>query len=527
MAEDRKRAQRIVAAALRLDPAARAVWLDEACGNDQPLRAWVEALIHAWEQTRIQAAADLTTSAAGRGAAAAPRAPHAFPSGSASNGEALPAHAPDSLAERLHPRFPFLAPPTRAGSLGRLREYEVLELLGEGAFSLVFKALDEELHRIVALKVLSPRLVGNVAARRRWREEARAAAAVLHENVVAIHAVAEEPIPYLVMEYVPGPSLEQKLATTGPLELKQILRIGQQVAAGLAAAYRQGLLHGAIKPSNILLENGLERVKITDFGLAAVADDEEGSWPAFTGSPMYMAPEQALDDAIDHRADLFSLGSVLYQMCTGRPPFGETGSLTILKHVVEDQPRDIRELNRDIPPWLCGIIAKLHAKSPGERYQSAEDVDDLLSHCLAELHLRGEVSMPSVESPVSAPPRRLFWRAIVGVLGLLILFGDLLVAYYFDLPPFTPREPTLDENLSIPVPEGVLSVAVMGEGLRLTVRRVGPEPITYADKIAAKSEVFTVQPGRIWVQATRNDVAVFEEFVEIAGNETKTVTIKP
>src|SRR5207302_6835341 len=119
---------------------------------------------------------------------------------------------------------------------------------------------------------------------------------------------AEDPIPYVVMEYVAGPSLVEKLAATGPLELKQILRIGQQVAAGLAAAHRQGLLHGALKPSNILLEGGLERVKITDFGMAGVADH----LGVAAGTPMCLAPEQVMADEVDQRADLFGLGTVLY-----------------------------------------------------------------------------------------------------------------------------------------------------------------------------------------------------------------------
>jgi serine/threonine protein kinase len=521
MAADRERVQRIVNAALRLNAAARAAWLDEACGDDEALRAWVEALIRAREQARVESAADSGTSSdQAAGAASSAVEPTQSPdTPSASNGEGHPAHVLRPRGERLGPTFPFLAPPTKAGSLGRLAHYEVLELIGQGSIGIVFKALDDQLQRVVALKVLSPRLVGNVAARRRFREEARAAAAVLHDNVVAIQAVADEPIPYLVMEYVAGPSLQQKLAATGPLELKQVLRIGQQVAAGLAAAYRQGLLHGSIKPSNILLENGLERVKLTDFGLAAVVDDEEGS-PSFTGSPMYMAPEQALDDAIDHRTDLFSMGTVLYLMCTGRPPFGETGSLTILKHIVEDQPRDVRELNRDTPQWLCDIISKLHAKSPDERYQSAEEVAELLERCLAELQLRGEVAAAPVEAPVSAPPRRRAWRGIVALVGLLIVFSDLLAAYYFDMPPFPPREST-------PEATGILSITVAGDGLRLTVRRVGPEPFTYAENVEAKSQSFTVQPGRIWVQASRGSKPLFEEFVEVAADETKAVVIKP
>src|SRR5438128_3116664 len=129
------------------------------------------------------------------------------------------------------------------------------------------------------------------------------------------------------MQYVAGQSLKDKLDRQGPPELRQVLRIGMQIASGLAAAHKQGLVHRDVKPANILLENGVERVKITDFGLARAADDailtQSG---VVAGTPAYMAPEQAAGEQVDHRADLFSLGSVLYALCTGRPPFRAAGT---------------------------------------------------------------------------------------------------------------------------------------------------------------------------------------------------------
>src|SRR5262249_28357095 len=159
-------------------------------------------------------------------------------------------------------------------------------------------------------------------ARRRFTREAQAAAAVTHEHVVTIHGVEEahDP-PYIVMQYVSGLSLQERLDRDGPLELKEILRIGSQAPRGLAAAHAQGVIHRDIKPANILLENGIERVKITDFGLARTLDDASLTQSGvIAGTPQYMAPEQANGEAIDHRADLFSLGSVVYALCTGRPP---------------------------------------------------------------------------------------------------------------------------------------------------------------------------------------------------------------
>jgi hypothetical protein len=168
----------------------------------------------------------------------------------------------------------FLAPSDRPQSLGHLGLYEVLGWIGQGGMGIVLKAHDERLNRIVALKVLMPSLAANALARRRFLREAQAAAAVCHEHVVTIHAVAEaEGLTYLVMQLVDGISLQQKLNRDGPLSLKEILRIGMQTASGLTAAHAQGLVHRDIKPANILLEDGIARVKITDFGLARAVDD--------------------------------------------------------------------------------------------------------------------------------------------------------------------------------------------------------------------------------------------------------------
>ncbi|MCA9113356.1 MAG: serine/threonine protein kinase, partial [Planctomycetaceae bacterium] len=193
--------------------------------------------------------------------------------------------------------------------------------------------------------------------------------------------------PYLVMEFVSGRSLEKKICSVGHLDVHEILRIGSQLAQGLAAAHKQGLIHRDIKPENILLENGVERVKITDFGLArAVHDDLNLSYAgAVSGTPPYMSPEQAKGERVDHRSDLFSLGSVLYAMCTGKAPFLAENWLAVMRRVVEDSPRPIIEQNPDIPRWLRDIIAKLQDKDPERRYQSAAEVSELLDSHLLQL----------------------------------------------------------------------------------------------------------------------------------------------
>ena len=211
--------------------------------------------------------------------------------------------ASDSRSEppRTEPGVPgsedlaFLEPATKPGRLGRLGHYEVQEVIGKGGFGIVLKAFDEKLHRVVAIKVLSPAYAANGSARKRFIREARAAAAVKNEHVVGIYErPGDAQPPYLVMELIDGISLQDKLDKKGPLGLKEILRIGMQMAEGLAAAHKQGLVHRDIKPANILLENGVERVKITDFGLARAVDDASVTQSGtVAGTPMYMSPEQA------------------------------------------------------------------------------------------------------------------------------------------------------------------------------------------------------------------------------------------
>ena len=193
----------------------------------------------------------------------------------------------------------------------------------------------------MAIKILAPRLATNGTARKRFAREARAAAAVLHENVIAIHRVDEwHGLPFLVMPYIAGVSLQKRIDDEGPLSIEATLRVGIQIAAGLAAAHAQGLVHRDIKPANILLDRGVERVTITDFGLARAADDASMTRTGvIAGTPQYMSPEQAEAKTMDARSDLFSLGSVMYTMAAGRPPFRGEGCFEVLKRIGTEAAR--------------------------------------------------------------------------------------------------------------------------------------------------------------------------------------------
>ena len=250
----------------------------------------------------------------------------------------------------------FLLPCDDSDFIGCLGPYHVSELISRGGMGIVLRAHDSKLSRVVAIKVLAPELGINSTARQRFLREAQAAAAVSHDHVVTIHAVAEsDGMPYLVMEYVSGESLQEKIDREGMLEVKEILRIGMQTASGLAAAHAQGLVHRDIKPANILLENGIQRVKITDFGLARAVDDVRITRSGVVaGTPQFMSPEQARGETVDYRSDLFSLGGVLYAMCTGRPPFRAETTVAMIHRVCEDKPRPIQQINPNIPDRLVG-----------------------------------------------------------------------------------------------------------------------------------------------------------------------------
>jgi serine/threonine-protein kinase len=290
----------------------------------------------------------------------------------------------------------FLEPCDRPDALGRLGAFEILEVINRGGMGVVLKGFQPELGRYVAIKVMAPHLAASGSARQRFAREARAAAAIVHPHVMAIHSVsAAGRLPFLVMPFVACESLQERLDREGPLGLHEILRIGVQTAAGLAAAHAQGLVHRDVKPANILLELGVDRVMLTDFGLARAVDDASLTRTGvIAGTPQYMSPEQARGDAVDHRTDLFSLGSVLYAMCTGRPPFRAETSYGVLRRITDTQPRPIREITPDVPEWLTKVVARLHAKEPTERVSTAEEVSGLLEQCLAHVQQPTVVALP-------------------------------------------------------------------------------------------------------------------------------------
>ena len=255
--------------------------------------------------------------------------------------------------------------------------YRLSRKLGEGGMGAVFLAEDLSLQRQVALKVMRPDVASNSEAGQRFLREARSIAALKHDNIVTIYAVGEDKgIPYLAMELLKGTSLDGFLNSGKPVSMKSIIRIGREIARGLGVAHSKGLIHRDIKPGNIWLEAPAGRVKILDFGLARPAA-EAGNLTAsgiMVGTPHYMSPEQGRGEKIDARADLFSLGVLLYRMSSGQPPFQGSTLMAVLMAIGMETPPSVSSLKRDFPPRLSRLIDRLLAKKPADRPASAEEV---------------------------------------------------------------------------------------------------------------------------------------------------------
>lgn len=262
--------------------------------------------------------------------------------------------------------------------LGRIDRFMIEELIGRGGMGMVFRAFDACLERTVAIKLLDPQYAKNQLARDRFIREARAAARVSHENVVTIHhveCVEEKDLSFLVMQLVHGRSLQDRLDEGGALSIREAVRIAASTAAGLASAHATGLIHRDIKPGNLLIEQNSGRILITDFGLARLTEDVKLTQTGFVaGTPLYMSPEQARGETVDHRSDLFSLGSVLYSLLAGMPPFQGSSPFTVLKQVTDKKPRPIQEVNPAVSNSLVEVLDRLMEKDPRNRFSDAGEV---------------------------------------------------------------------------------------------------------------------------------------------------------
>jgi serine/threonine protein kinase len=324
-------------------------------------------------------------------------------------------------------RYSFLTPGAGPNALGWLGNYRVLRTLGVGGMGYVFHAEDTVFGRQVALKVMKPGLDETGHPRLRFQQEARIMASLHHEHLVTVYHVGEENgSAYLAMELLHGETLDRWLQRVGRAPVEEILRIGREIAEGLTVIHRHGFLHRDLKPTNLWLEAPDGRIKILDFGLARYLETDIRLTQSdrTVGTPGFIAPEQARGDAVDQRSDLFSLGAVLYCLCTGDLPFEGSNTLAVLNALTLDQPTPPHELNPGLPRPLSEYVLKLLAKDAADRPSCAEEVVETLRR-----FERGQYSSGATihfsPAPMTPPVRLSFWRRLRAYLGWFLLAAVL------------------------------------------------------------------------------------------------------
>jgi Tol biopolymer transport system component len=460
MDQDRwQRLRRLFESARELEPEARGAFLDEACADDTGLRAEVESLLR--EEAGSKDPIDDVVREAAREVKAATPAP--------------------SLATGR-----------------RIAHYEVVDKLGEGGMGEVYVAEDTQLGRKVALKVLAPRIAGDAQALSRFRREARAVAALNHPHILAVYDMGtDEDVSYVVFELLEGETLRARLAK-GATPVRKAVEYGVQICGGLTAAHARSIVHRDLKPENLFL-TAEGQVKILDFGLAGLGAAPVGTesppeseattvtTPGMAmGTPGYMSPEQVRGETVDARSDIFSLGSVLYEMLSGRRAFRGDSIQETLRAILGEDPPALSAVSSAVPPALERILRRCLEKRPEDRFQSAHDLALALE------------AVSGVSAPLRLPlprGRRLGWMGVAAaVAGAAIVAWGVLgpgddQGEVASLPPMTATLVTSDDAIeAVPAlsPDGrfLAFLRQEEEGWNLYVKQIGggePIRITEAD----------------------------------------------
>jgi eukaryotic-like serine/threonine-protein kinase len=347
--------------------------------------------------------------------------------------------------------------------IGRtLLHYTVGDKLGEGGMGVVYKATDTHLDRFVALKVLPPERVADGERKRRFVQEAKAASALNHPNIVHIYDIAtDQDTTFIAMEYVPGKTLGELIPRQG-LPVASVLKYGVQIADGLAEAHKAGIIHRDLKPGNVMVSDD-GRVRILDFGLAKLAEAAAGHENAATltaspaalpktdagvvlGTVAYMSPEQAEGRPVDRRSDIFSFGVLLYEMIAGARPFGGDTPLATLSAILKDAPAPLVERAAGIPPDLARVVDRCLRKDPARRWQHMEDVHVALLD-LKEESDSGRLAVP-VAAAAAAPSRTAHLWAGVAAIAVVVAGG---VAWFATHPPATAPAPDTASLQPVPL----------------------------------------------------------------------------
>ena len=393
MADLRQSAEQLFVEALELQPESRASFLDQACRGAPVLRRLVEDLLHDNQLAGSFLAEPILT-----------------PDG----GATIP--VTQSTASR------HLSAGTKLG------RYSIIEPLGAGGMGVVYRARDEKLERVVAIKLLGPGAFTGDEARRRFHKEALALAKLSHAHIAAVYDVGEQDgVDYIVMECVPGESLAAKIKS-GPLSVNDATSIAMQIAEALEEAHEQGVIHRDLKPANVMV-TPKGQAKVLDFGLAkllAVARDPTVSVTetrGLIGTPLYMSPEQAQEQDLDARTDLWNLGVIYYELLTGRAPFRADSSMGVLRAITDEAPVPVRQLRPDVPPFCEQIVSHALEKSPGRRYQSAAEIMRDTSELLSRL------SAKSLDPGKPAKPINRLLRLAAAVTFLLAITAGFWIYY--------------------------------------------------------------------------------------------------
>lgn len=422
-----------------------------------------------------------------------------------------------------------LAPAEQPDEIGRLSDYRVLEVLGVGGMGVVFRAEDPKLERQIALKAMKPAVAGSRSAKDRFLREARATAAIEHDNIVTIHHVGEDRgIPFIAMQFLRGEPLQKRLEREQQLDQHEVLRIGQEIAAGLEAAHKRGLVHRDIKPDNIWLEEETGRVKIVDFGLVRTATDDAGLTQSgmVLGTPRYMAPEQAQSKSVDHRCDLFSLGSVLYHLATGKAPFEGNLSATLIALVQED-PEPVNFLCPEIEPGLSRLIMRLLSKNRDQRPQSAADVSQEIAEIQQKLAAEeaekaewqlGETMILSESSALMIQPksRKPIFLGVVGVaITLAVFFGLWAAGVIF-------KVETKSGTLVVKVTGDNFATSVQGQ--KVTIKNAETDE-TFTIDLNSPEEAKSLKPGSYFILETDSGLKAEMTNFTIRSDKSEVVEV--
>ena len=406
--------------------------------------------------------------------------------------------------------------------------YEITQLLGEGGMSYVYKAIDKQLQRTVAIKTLKPNYVEQEKFVERFKREAQTAANLNHPNIVQIFDWGIGDEPFFVMEYIEGNTLTSIIANKRTISMNDILFIGAQVSSGLQAAHSKGLVHRDIKPGNIMITPE-GKVKVTDFGIVSLQNEESDitKTGSILGTASYISPEQAQGKPVSKESDLYSLGTVLYELITGRPPFeGDTPIATATKHIT-DKPEKLSTYRADIPKGIENAVLKLLHKYPKDRFKNAEDLRAVLLQQKTQLQAIQtqenlvDLTSPKIKYRFTLPALIISLSIVVGTIwtltrifdGLPVDGGTQIVVEVPDLTGSSQTEALNDlqslgfkvgiENSAHPdVPEGSVirtqppaNTSTNPDTLVTIIVSVGPEayPIPYVVDLETDRAIYVIE----------------------------------